>query len=59
MEGDVIVLQELFVFRVESIETEGKVVGRFEMSGIRPRFVDRLKASSQKLDPAVVELFSR
>jgi pilus assembly protein CpaF len=58
MEGDIIVLQDLFVFRVEGMQAD-MVTGRFEIASARPRFIDRLKASSHKVDPAVLECFTR
>jgi pilus assembly protein CpaF len=44
MEGDVITMQEVFRFRQTGINAEGHVQGRFEATGIRPRFVDYLAA---------------
>jgi pilus assembly protein CpaF len=43
MEGDVITMQDIFVF--ERLGMDGdQVLGRFKATGIRPRFSDRLKA---------------
>jgi pilus assembly protein CpaF len=44
MEGDVITMQEIFTFERTGIGEEGKVVGKFLATGIRPRFTDRLLA---------------
>ena len=44
MEGDVVTMQEIFHFRQTGIGPEGQVQGRFEATGIRPRFVDHLAA---------------
>jgi pilus assembly protein CpaF len=44
MEGDTIILQEIFSFEQTGIETEGKVKGRFRAKGIRPRFVDKFRS---------------
>ena len=49
MEGDVIMLQELFVFQREGL-VDGRITGRFVSTGIRPRFADLLKASSHDVD---------
>src|SRR5262244_1604054 len=46
MEGDSIVLQELFSFVREGTDGAGRVVGQFVSTGVRPRFAERLKASS-------------
>jgi pilus assembly protein CpaF len=42
MEGDVITVQDIFVFNQESIDENGKVRGRFMATGIRPNFMGRL-----------------
>jgi pilus assembly protein CpaF len=43
MEGDVVTMQEIFCFRRRGVDGEGHVLGRFEATGIRPRFAERLK----------------
>ena len=43
MEGNIITLQEVFSFQQESIDSEGKVVGRFKFHGVRPRFMEKFK----------------
>jgi len=42
MEGEVITMQEIFRFRQTGRSSEGMVLGRFEATGIRPRFIDDL-----------------
>ena len=42
MEGDVITMQEIFRFRQTGVSAEGIVQGRFEASGIRPRFLEQV-----------------
>jgi pilus assembly protein CpaF len=42
MEGDVVTMQEIFRFRRSGVDAEGRVLGRFEATGIRPRFAERL-----------------
>ena len=42
MEGDVITLQDIFLFRQSGIDAEGHVQGTFRATGVRPRFLDRL-----------------
>jgi pilus assembly protein CpaF len=44
MEGDVITMQDIFVFERHGIGEDEKVLGKFRASGIRPKFTDRLKA---------------
>jgi pilus assembly protein CpaF len=43
MEGDVVTMQEIFVFERVGIGEKGKVLGRFRPTGIRPKFADQLK----------------
>ncbi len=43
MEGSVVAMQEIIVFQQEGVSPEGKVIGEFKFTGIRPRFLDRLK----------------
>ncbi|MCX6544252.1 MAG: CpaF family protein [Acidobacteria bacterium] len=45
MEGDVITMQDIFLFERTGLSPEGRVVGRFRATGIRPRCADRLKSS--------------
>ena len=44
MEGDVITMQEIFVYKQTGVDTNGAVKGYFQATGVRPRFVERLKA---------------
>jgi pilus assembly protein CpaF len=49
MEGDVITLQDLFVYRQTGVNSDGQVTGRFEVIGIQPRFMDRLEVAGVEL----------
>lgn len=44
MEGEVITMQEIFRFRQTGVTSDGVVQGRFEATGIRPRFLDQVMA---------------
>jgi pilus assembly protein CpaF len=44
MEGNVITMQDIFVFQQQGITEEGKVIGDLHPTGLRPHFTDRLKA---------------
>jgi pilus assembly protein CpaF len=44
MEGEVVTMQEIFRFRRAGKDQDGKVLGEFEATGIRPRFCERLEA---------------
>jgi pilus assembly protein CpaF len=45
MEGEIITMQEIFVFEKMGVTQDGKVVGRFRATGVRPKCCERLKAS--------------
>jgi pilus assembly protein CpaF len=49
MEGDVIIMQDIFRFKQQGIDQNGRAHGQFEASGVRPSFVPRLEASGIKL----------
>jgi pilus assembly protein CpaF len=49
MEGDVVTMQDIFVFERQGIGEDGKVLGRFRPTGIRPRFTDILKTRGIEL----------
>ncbi len=44
MEGNVISMQDIVTFERRGITSDHKIVGNFKFTGIRPRFLDRLKA---------------
>jgi pilus assembly protein CpaF len=44
MEGDTILLHEIFSFEQTGLDEEGKVKGRFRAKGYRPKFVDKFRA---------------
>lgn len=44
MEGEVITMQEIFRFRQSGVGADGLVQGRFEATGIRPRFLEQVMA---------------
>ncbi len=49
MEADVISLQDLFVFERQGVSAEGRIVGVFTATGVRPKFAERLKAAGLDL----------
>src|SRR5215831_16503439 len=49
MEGEVVTLQDIFVFEKRGLNAEGKVVGRFVATGIRPKFYEKLLAAGIRL----------
>jgi pilus assembly protein CpaF len=55
MEGDVITMQEIFLFEKLGVTQEGKVIGRFRATGVRPKCCERLKACGIHLPPDMFE----
>ena len=52
MEGDVIVMQDIFTFEQTGFEG-GKVIGRLRPTGIRPKFMDKIEAANIHLPPSI------
>jgi pilus assembly protein CpaF len=55
MEGDVITMQEIFLFEKLGIGPEGKVIGRFRATGVRPKCGERLRAAGVHLPTDMFE----
>ena len=55
MEGDVVCMQDVFLFDRKGLDEHGKVRGAFRATGVRPRFADRLAAAGCRLRPAIFE----
>jgi pilus assembly protein CpaF len=55
MEGDLIAMQDIFVFERRAIDENGKVRGTFKATGLRPHFADRLSTGGGRLRPALFE----
>ncbi|MEI7846896.1 MAG: CpaF family protein [Chloroflexota bacterium] len=53
MEGDTIVLTDIFRFEQTGIGPDGKIIGQLKPTGIRPLFTPRLEAAGFKLPPEV------
>jgi pilus assembly protein CpaF len=54
MEGEVVTMQEIFRFRQTGVSPEGQVLGKFEATGIRPKFIEQVIAHGVSLS---AELF--
>ncbi len=44
MEGEVVTMQEIFRFRQTGVGADGQVLGKFEATGIRPKFIEQVMA---------------
>jgi pilus assembly protein CpaF len=53
MEGDVVVLQDIFVFEQTGIDERGKIVGQLKPTGIRPKFVEQFESQNIYLPPNI------
>ena len=51
MEGEIVTLQDIFVFEKRGLSPEGKVIGRFAATGIRPKFYEKFLAAGIRLRP--------
>jgi pilus assembly protein CpaF len=45
MEGDIVSMQDVFLFEKQGVSPEGRVLGTFTATGIRPRFEEKLRAA--------------
>ena len=55
MEENIISMQEIFTFTKKGIGPDGKVIGAFQPTRIRPRFLDRLRTAGINLPPSLFE----
>ena len=57
MEGDVITLQDLFIFDFSAgVDDEGRFRGRLKSTGLRPKFLDKLAERGVSVDPEIFAL---
>jgi pilus assembly protein CpaF len=55
MEGEIITMQEIFGFRQTGVAPDGNVLGHFSATGVRPKFVDRLRAHGVMVPDALFD----
>ena len=55
MENDVIVMQDIFRYVQDGIDENGKAVGRFICTGVRPRCLDQLNAAGIRLPASIFQ----
>lgn len=56
MEGDTILMQDLFLFKQSAIDENGKIVGALQATGLRPRASERIDDAGIKLSPTIFGL---
>jgi pilus assembly protein CpaF len=55
MEGEVVTMQDIFVFRKRGIRENGEVIGEFMATGVRPKFAEKLLVTGIQLPSAMFE----
>ena len=55
MEGEIVTLQEIFVFEQSGLDEERQVKGKFHATGVRPKFVERFRALGIDIDSEVFD----
>jgi pilus assembly protein CpaF len=55
MEGNTIVMHDVMVFEQKGIDKEGRVLGEFKATGVRPRFAQRFQLHGYELPPGMFE----
>jgi pilus assembly protein CpaF len=53
MEGEAILLQDIFVFETEGMGPDGKLIGKLKPTGLIPQFLDRFKASGVEVPQSI------
>jgi pilus assembly protein CpaF len=56
LEGDVVVLQDIFNYTQKGLDNNGKVIGKMVATGIRPKFYDRLEASGIHIPASIFNI---
>jgi pilus assembly protein CpaF len=56
MEGEVVTMQDIFVYRKRGVREGGEVLGEFIATGIRPKFAERLTVTGIQLPPSMFEV---
>jgi pilus assembly protein CpaF len=59
MEGDIILMQEIFKFVREGVDAEGRVIGEMRPMGVRPKFMEVLKSRGYDLPATMFDPFRR
>jgi pilus assembly protein CpaF len=59
MEGETIVMQDIFLYEKQGVDTEGKVVGRYRPTGVRPRFLETIHTAGYHLPAEIFDYRER
>jgi pilus assembly protein CpaF len=55
LEGEVLTMQEIFAFRQTGLDANGRVIGHFQATGIRPKFADKLRSQGVTLPDSMFD----
>jgi pilus assembly protein CpaF len=55
MEGNTVVMQDIFVYKRKGIGADGRIIGEYVPTGVRPRFIEKFKVSGIDLPPRIFE----
>jgi pilus assembly protein CpaF len=55
LEGEQVTMQDIFLFEKSGIAENGKVLGRFKATGVRPRFFEKLRSSGIQLPASLFQ----
>lgn len=55
LEGDMVVMQDIFAFKQQGVDRAGKISGKMVPTGIRPKFYDRLESSGINIPASVFQ----
>lgn len=58
MEGEMITMQDIFVFERRGLSAKGDVIGQMRATGIRPKFTDKLMSAGFRLPPSLFDRMS-
>jgi len=53
MEGDVIILQDIFKFKQSGLDNKGKIKGEYVFAGIMPKFIEKFKERGVNIPPEI------
>jgi pilus assembly protein CpaF len=53
MEGDITVMQDIFLFEKQGVDQEGRILGQFRATGVRPKFLDVIHTAGLHLEAEI------
>ena len=55
LEGEQVTMQDIFLFEKNGLAENGKVLGRFRATGVRPRFYEKVRSAGITLPPSLFQ----